>query len=205
MAMGVQDKSYSDRIGASNYDRFPTSEISAIVAQIEMETADNGISQSIHFTTGVLNRIERQLTLGCSIIADTRLILPALDRAACEKLPVRLECHIDNPQVVSFATQKRVTRAEVAAERALSTPGSKIMVVGSAPMALNRILQMHRLSPLVETTVIAAANGFANVVELKERLWESGLPCVVIRGRNGGAPAAIAITNVLLRDAADKL
>ena len=52
--------------------------------------------------------------------------------------------------------------------------------------------------------IIASANGFANIVELKERIWESGLPCIVIRGRKGGAGAAIAITNALIASAASK-
>ena len=55
-----------------------------------------------------------------------------------------------------------------------------------------------------EVTIIAAANGFASVVELKEKLWDSGLNCIVVRGRKGGAPVAIAITNALLNEAAER-
>ena len=40
--------------------------------------------------------------------------------------------------------------------------------------------------------------------ELKERIWESGLPCIVVRGRKGGAASAIAITNALISGAANK-
>ena len=188
-----------DFIRESGEERFLTEEMKALISEVEAELGNDSISQSIHFSTGVLNRLERQLTLGCTLISDTRLVIPMLDKNACSKLPVRLECFIDDPHVVSFATQKRVTRAEIAAERALSLPGSKILLVGGAPMALNRILQAHRLSPLVETTVIAAVTGFASVVDLKERLWDSGLPCIVVRGRAGGSAAAIAIMNALLK------
>ena len=87
---------------------------------------------------------------------------------------------------------------------AMAVSGPKLIVVGSAPMALNRLLQMHEQNPLQEVTIIAAANGFASVVELKEKLWDSGLNCIVVRGRKGGAPVAIAITNALLNEAAER-
>lgn len=184
---------------------YPTQEVLNIVSKVEHDTEDAGIRQSIHFSTGVISRIERQLTLGCTVVADSKLIYGALNHDACSRLPSRIECFMDDPAVVSFATQKRITRAEIAVERALSLPGPKLIVVGSAPMALNRLLQIHAQAPLREVCIIAAANGFANIVELKERLWESGLPCIVVRGRRGGPAAAISITNALIDGALSKL
>jgi len=158
----------------------------------------------MHFSPGVISRIQRQMNLGLSIIADSKLVYSGIDRELCQQLPVRVECFMDDPQVVTFATQKRTTRAEIAVDRALSLPGPKLIVVGSAPMALNRLLQLHAQHPLREVCIIAAANGFANIVELKERIWESGLPCIVVRGRKGGAASAISITNALISGAVSK-
>lgn len=184
---------------------YPTEDVLNIISKVENETGDPGIRQSIHFSTGVISRIERQLSLGCTIVADSKLVYSGINRDVCSSLPIRMECFMDDPLVVNFATQKRTTRAEIAVERALSIPGPKLLVVGSAPMALNRLLQLHEQTPLREICVVAAANGFANIVELKERIWESGIPCIVIRGRKGGATSAIAITNALIDNAVSKL
>lgn len=184
---------------------YPTEDVLNIISKVENETGDPGIRQSIHFSTGVISRIERQLSLGCTIVADSKLVYSGINRDVCTSLPIRMECFMDDPLVVNFATQKRTTRAEIAVERALSIPGPKLLVVGSAPMALNRLLQLHEQTPLREICVVAAANGFANIVELKERIWESGIPCIVIRGRKGGATSAIAITNALIDNAVSKL
>ena len=184
--------------------QYHSDEAAGLMPRIEQETGDPSLHQSTHFTTGVVSRIERQLKLGCTIITDTNLVLAGLDRQALSQLPSRAECYIDSPMVVSCATQKRTTRAEIAVERALAVPGPKLIVVGSAPAALARLLQIHAVTPLHEVTIIATPNGFANVVELKEKLWESGLSCVVVRGRRGGVPAAIAITNALLNEAAER-
>lgn len=184
---------------------YPTEDVLNIISKVENETGDPGLRQSIHFSTGVISRIERQLSLGCTIVADSKLVYSGINRDVCSSLPIRMECFMDDPLVVNFATQKRTTRAEIAVERALSIPGPKLLVVGSAPMALNRLLQLHEQTPLREICVVAAANGFANIVELKERIWESGIPCIVIRGRKGGATSAIAITNALIDNAVSKL
>jgi len=191
-----------DRKNAPGY--YPTEDVLNLIARVEAETGDAGIRQSLHFSPGIISRIERQLSLGCSIVADSKLVYGGINRDLCADLPVRIECFMDDPLVVNFATQKRTTRAEIAVERALSLPGPKLLVVGSAPMALNRLLQLHSQSPLREVCIIAAANGFANIVELKERIWESGLPCIVVRGRKGGAASAIAITNALISGASSK-
>lgn len=183
---------------------YPTEEVLNLISYVEAETGDAGIRQSMHFSPGVISRIQRQMGMGLSIVADSNLVMSGIDRELCEQLPIRVECFMDDPQVVSFATQKRITRAEIAVDRALALPGPKLIVVGSAPKALNRLLQIHAQNPLREVCIIAAATGFANIVELKERIWESGLPCIVVRGRKGGAASAIAITNALISGAASK-
>ncbi|MBO4886392.1 MAG: precorrin-8X methylmutase [Clostridia bacterium] len=172
-----------------------------IVQAVENETGDASLKPSIHFSAGVVERVERELALGCTIVADSNLVQSGIDRALLSQTHAQLECFMDDPVVVSFAMQKHITRAEVAIERTLSIKGPKLIVVGSAPMALKRLLQLHQQTALHEVVVIAAAAGFASAVELKERIWESGLPCIVVRGRKGGANAAIAVTNALLRDA----
>ncbi len=195
-------RSASERKTTPGY--YPTEEVLSLIAKIEEDTGDSSLRQSLHFSAGVISRIQRQMSLGCTVIADSKLLYNGIDRDKSASLPVRIECFMDDPSVVNCANQKRVTRAEIAVERALALTGPKIIVVGSAPMALNRLLQLHAQSPLREVCIIAAANGFANIVELKERIWESGLPCIVVRGRKGGAASAIAITNALISGAAQK-
>ena len=185
-------------------ERFLTEEMKDLIHAVEEELGSESISKNIHFSTGVLNRLDRQLTLGCHLITDTNLLSSMVDRAAASRLPVQISCFLDDPFVVSVASQRRVTRAEIAAERALAQPGSKILVVGSAPKMLDQVLLAQRRSPLVDTTVIAAASGFASAVATKERLWDSGLPCIVVRGKAGGPMAAMAIVNTLLRSAAHR-
>ena len=79
-------------------------------------------------------------------------------------------CFIDDPQVVMLAEQRRVTRAEVAVDYGLAVPGLKLMVVGSAPAAINRLIQRRMHEPMSDVCVLAAPSGFASAVQLKDCL-----------------------------------
>ena len=173
-------------------------------ALMETTLTDRSTLDSLFFSTGVVDRIERCFNYGCAIVGDSNMVISSLDRLLLSRFPVRAECFIDLPNVNATAEQLRVTRAEVAMEYTLSQPGPKLIVVGSAPMALNRLLQMHHSAPLREVVLIAAPTGFANVVEIKERVWESGLPCIVARGRKGGVALAATLCNALLQDAVNR-
>ena len=49
-----------------------------------------------------------------------------------------------------------------------------------------------------DLAVIGVPVGFVNVVEAKQRLWDSGLDCIVALGRRGGSNVAAAIVNALM-------
>ena len=57
--------------------------------------------------------------------------------------------------------------------------------------------------------MIAAPVGFVNVVEAKERVFETcekyTVPCIAAMGRKGGSSIAAAICNALIYTAADML
>lgn len=95
----------------------------------------------------------------------------------------RVMCFIDEPYVVSLAEARRATRAEVAVDHALALPGPKLMVVGSAPTALHRLVQRRQSAPMTDVCVLTALSGFASAIQLKERLWESDLASIVVRGQ----------------------
>ncbi len=88
----------------------------------------------------------------------------------------------------------------MALDFALSQPGAKLIVGGSAPTALDRLLRRSQADALSDLVVLAAPTGFASVVQLKERIWESDLPAIVVRGKRGGTSAAVSIVNALMAE-----
>ena len=187
------------RSGAS----FINGNVANILKAVEEETRDPSLSGSIYFGPTALTHIRRLIDRGGSIITDTMLLANDIDSRLLGDKGAQILCFIDDPQVVDIAEQRHITRAEVAVDYGLAVPGPKLMVVGSAPAALNRIIVRRRSEPLSDVCVLAAPNGFASVVQIKERLMESDLTAIVVRGKKGGVPATVSLMNAILREIAE--
>lgn len=182
---------------------YMSQEMTSILAEIERETNDPALAQSIYFGPTALTHIRRLIEMGGSIVTDTMLVAnETLMNRFLDGTGARVVCFIDDPQVIALAEQRRVTRAEVAVDYGLALPGPKLMVVGSAPSAINRMVQRRMHEPMSDVCVLAASTGFASVVQIKERLMDSDLTSIVVRGKKGGVPATIAIMNAILREIA---
>ena len=177
---------------------YATSEMAAVMDRVGRQIDDEALVQSLHFSPTALANVRRVMMSGGTVVADTTLALSGIDPELADKLQLDIRCYIDHPSVVSMATQRRVTRAEIALDHAMSLPNMKLILIGSAPMALARLLKLNERELLTDTVVLAMPTGFASVVQLKERLWESKIPCIVVRGKKGGTAAASAVLNALM-------
>ena len=180
---------------------FMSQGVSNIMQAVEAETNDHILAQSIYFGPTALTHIKRLVEAGGTIITDTTLLANALDASLLGN--AKVICYIDDPQVVALAEQRHVTRAEVAVDMGLAVQGAKLMVVGSAPAAINRMIQRRQHEPMSDVCVLAAPTGFASVIQLKERLIESDLNAIVVRGKKGGVPTTVALLNAILREIAE--
>ena len=179
---------------------YMTQEMTSILAEIERETNDASLSQSIYFSPTALTHIKRLIEMGGTIITDTTLVENGIDMSLMGNKGAKVVCFIDDPQVISLAEQRRITRAEIAVDYGLAVTGPKLMVVGSAPAAINRMIRRRQSEPMSDVCVLAASTGFASVVQLKERLIDSDLTSIVVRGKKGGIPVTITILNAILRE-----
>ena len=187
-------------------DRIPyiNEEVTQIIRKIENETGNQLLAQSLEFNPTALTHIKRLLIYGGSIIADTNLIVSDIEQAIPSESGVQVKCFLDEPEVVKLANLHRSTRAEIAADVGLSTPGLKLMVVSAAPATLNRIITRRKHEPMTDVCVLAAPTGFASVVQLKEKLRESDMAYIVARGKQGGIAATVTILNSILKDIQEK-
>lgn len=187
------------RVGAP----FVNPGVEKILKAVEAETKDSALSQSIYFGPTALTHIKRLIEMGGTIITDTILVANDIDAGLLGNKGAKIVCFIDDPQVVSLAEQRHITRAEVAVDYGLALPGTKLMVVGSAPAAINRIILRRQHEPMSDVCVLAAPTGFASVVQMKERLMDSDLTSIIVRGKKGGVPATVALMNAILREIAE--
>ena len=171
-------------------------DIKPIVKRVIHATADFSFAESMRFTPGVVSLMRDMLKSGATVVTDTNMALSGISKASLNKLGARAVCFMADEAVAREAKERETTRAVVSMEHALALEGPKLIVCGNAPTFLFPLLE--RANEVKDVAVIGVPVGFVNVVEAKERLWQSGLPCIAAMGRRGGSNVAAAIVNALL-------
>ena len=171
-------------------------EIRPVVKRVIHATADFSFAENMRFTPGVVELMRGMLQKGASIITDTNMALTGISKPALRKLGAKAYCFMADEEVAKEAKERGKTRALVSMEHALLLPGPKLFVCGNAPTFLLPLLEREEAP--AETAVIGVPVGFVNVPEVKEMLWNSGLPCIAAMGRRGGSTVAAAVVNALM-------
>ena len=153
-------------------------------------------SQSGRFLAA-LRRLE-VLDSGAVIVTDTNMAKAGINKAALSRHGCECMCFMADADVAETAKQNGTTRATASVDKAAALGRPVIYAVGNAPTALVRLCEHISAGDFIPEFVIGAPVGFVNVVQSKELLIASGIPCIVARGRKGGSNVAAAICNALL-------
>lgn len=171
-------------------------EIRPVVMRVIHATADFSFAESMRFSPGVVGLMRDMLRRGATVVTDTNMALAGISKPALQKLGAKAVCFMADGDVAEEAKRLGQTRACVSMQRALALPGPRLLVCGNAPTFLFPLLDT--VPAPKDIAVIGVPVGFVNVVEAKERLWASGIPCIAAMGRRGGSNVAAAVVNALM-------
>ncbi|NBH71300.1 precorrin-8X methylmutase [Clostridiaceae bacterium] len=170
----------------------------AVVKRCIHTSADFDYASSLYFSPGVVERAKKLLKDGVVIVTDTNMAAAGINKKVLSGLGGSVRCFMADEEVAKEAKERGITRAAVSMERAARLGGQVAFAIGNAPTALIRLYDMINAEELIPAFIIAVPVGFVNVVESKERIKETGVPCIVARGRKGGSNIAAAICNALM-------
>ena len=80
-----------------------------------------------------------------------------------------------------------------------------VVAIGNAPTALFELVRLVRDEGARPALVVGVPVGFVGAAESKEAALALAVPHLVVRGRKGGTPAAVAALHALLDLAAEPL
>lgn len=168
-----------------------------IIKRVIHTTADFEYADTMYFSEGVKDIIFDALKKGAHIVTDTNMALSGINKKALAGLGGQAHCFMADPEVMKEAKERGCTRATVSMEWASRLQEPVIFAIGNAPTALLSLYELMQ-NGYQPTAVIGVPVGFVNVVASKELILESGVPCILNRGRKGGSNVAAAICNALL-------
>lgn len=169
-----------------------------ITKRVIHTSADFEYADTMTYSEGAVAAAQHLLSKGADIVTDTNMALAGINKGALAKLGGEAHCFMADEDVAELAEKRGITRAAVSMEKAMHIGKPVIFAVGNAPTALIRLYEMMQEGSFRPDFVIGVPVGFVNVEAAKELIMETGVPCIVNRGRKGGSNIAAAVCNALL-------
>ena len=172
--------------------------IKPVVIRAIHTTADFDYAENLYFSDNVIDTALKVLDMGAVIVTDTNMAKAGINKSALARHGCDCMCFMADEDIAETAKRNGTTRAAASVDKAAKLGKPVIYAAGNAPTALVRLCDHISAGDFIPELVIGAPVGFVNVVQSKEMLIASGVPCIVARGRKGGSNVAACICNALL-------
>lgn len=170
-----------------------------IIKRVIHTTADFEYEELISFTPGIIQALSDGVERKRKIYADTSMIVSGVNRKLLKKHNLEVVNFVHDEDVYREASERGITRSMAAVEKAFYREECDIWLIGNAPTALIRLLELCKKEPGRSPVIVGVPVGFVGAAESKELLMEQGREYITVRGRKGGSPVAAAIMNALLK------
>ena len=178
-----------------------------VLERLVHSSGDPGLQPLLRFSEGACKQGLAALEGGAAILTDTAMAAAAVTPMATRTLGTSVCCLLDWAPAVSPQDSTRSAAAMLRAwpelTQAASAQGQPmpVLLVGSAPTALEQLLDQLEGGAPPPSLVIGMPVGFVGVPESKRRLAATGLAQIRLEGTRGGAGLVAAAANALLRAA----
>ena len=163
-------------------------------------SGDLSLQALLHCGEGACEQGMSALQQGAAILTDTAMAAAAVAPMAQRTLGSAVHTVLEWAPVVA---PEGSTRTAAGMEKAWRTLGQEspapVVLIGSAPTALEVLLQQVAAGAPAPSLVIGMPVGFVGVAESKSHLAASGLAQIRLEGSRGGAGLVAAAVNALLR------
>lgn len=141
------------------------------------------------------------LAAGAAILCDSRMVAEGVTRS---RLPADnpVICTLNYAEVPAIAQQIDNTRSAAALDLWQPHLAGSIVVIGNAPTALFRLLELLDAGAAKPALILGFPVGFVGAAESKAELAANsrGVPFITLHGRRGGSAIAAAAINALAKE-----
>ena len=169
-----------------------------IVKRCIHTSADFDYADNLYFSKDAVPKAIESIKHGACIVTDTQMVKAGINKKALAKFGGEVYCFMSDEDVAKNAKSAGSTRAAASMEKAAKLGKPVIFAIGNAPTALVRLYELIQEKQIQPYLIIGVPVGFVNVVQSKEMIMETDVPCIVAKGRKGGSNIAACICNALL-------
>lgn len=194
--MEIENKSMDIIEEVMSDTKFSTEE-KMIVKRMIHTTGDFDYRKIIVLKNHFINIAKDSIESGGTIFTDTKMAYSGINKSALSKTKCNLKYFIDDEKTMELSKKLGTTRSACAVDLAVSK-GIDMFVIGNAPTAIFRLLELIDEGKVNPKFVIGVPVGFVGAAESKEELRKYEVPSITTVGTKGGSNVAASIVNALL-------
>ena len=169
-----------------------------VIKRVIHTSADFDYANNMYFSDKVIPKAIELLTNGTSIVTDTKMAQSGINKKAAEKLGINIYNFMSDNDIADYAAKNNTTRSAACMDKAAALKEPLIFAIGNAPTALIRLYELYKDGIFKPELIIGVPVGFVNVIQAKELIMQTDVPCIIAKGRKGGSNIAAAICNALM-------
>jgi precorrin-8X/cobalt-precorrin-8 methylmutase len=181
----------------SNLDGLPP-DVAKVVVRMIHACGMTDIVKDLQYSPTAVEAGKKALMDKAPILCDSHMVAQGVTR---KRLPKnnKVLCTLNDPEVPQLAKRLRNTRSASALELWRFHIEGAIVVIGNAPTALFRLLEMLDEGVPKPALILGFPVGFVGAVESKVALAADSrdVPFLTLHGRRGGSAIAAAAVNAL--------
>lgn len=158
------------------------------------------VADKVKFSAHACESGQAALAAGAAILCDVEMVKQGITKRMIQQPPL---CFLNDPRTVELAKGSGETRSMAALKFWGDNLAGSIVVIGNAPTALFRLLEMIEQGGVKPALIIGMPVGFIGAAESKQALWDVherlGIECITLLGNQGGSAVSSATCNALLR------
>jgi precorrin-8X/cobalt-precorrin-8 methylmutase len=158
------------------------------------------VAQHMRISTNACAAGRKALHNHQAILCDVEMVKQGITKRMIQNPPL---CYLNHEDTTAIAQLRGETRSMAALDLWGDQLAASVVVIGNAPTALFRLLEMIKAGVPKPALIVGIPVGFVGAAESKKALWdiheELGIECITLLGRQGGSAAASSVVNALLR------
>jgi precorrin-8X/cobalt-precorrin-8 methylmutase len=173
-------------------------DIAPVAARLVHASGMTDIVADLAYSGGAGTLGRAALQRGAPILCDVRMVSSGLTTMLAGRNNVHVA--LDSPGAPALAQRSGQTRTAAGLELLAERLEAAVVVIGNAPTALFRLLEMVAGGAGKPALVLGFPVGFVGAAESKSALAANslGLPFIALLGRRGGSAMAAAALNALV-------
>ncbi len=197
--IAIEDKSFALIKAQTDLSGFDSDQ-QQIVMRLVHTCGNPAIASDVHISSNAVPTGIKAVNDAAPILCDVEMVKQGLTKRFLSTEPL---CFLNHENVPDTAKTRGHSRSMVALDHWADHLTGSIAIIGNAPTALFRLMEMIEQGAPKPALIIGIPVGFIGAPESKDYLWTNhqtlGVQCITITGRTGGSALAAGAFNTLVR------